>query len=405
MLQNPLTPPYEDSTATSYDTDNAVQTATESVAESPLANAMISTPMSNISRHETPGMDGENPNDSNDEDQDMADGGAILTTAHAHSEQHDTGLVHLQPELYGVEDHMNGVEAEQLYGLDSGSTSPSFTTPTTVHIESISEDMSYNNQENSSDILDVIMEVDPPPAAQESPSLPTALSAVSLQLQHLQDGLDHAEVDMATDDQDGSFANTSNQSLPLFSTSPFASLAVPSASLATGASSHMDVSAAVGIQSLLHSENPGHMTVSNVTMSPPISEDAVPFVDIADNVSDADQDDVEDHYNLSLGEFLYNWARSGAHSDQQRKRKVPQLSSVIKQRELRPLVPVRRSDLQGELCDIQRINWAELGVSRREARQMRMRLYNNYRNVRPQHHHHHHPSVGLFKYLCSEFVG
>jgi hypothetical protein len=370
MLQNPLTPPYGDSAATSYDSEDVLRTDTESVADSSIANAMISTPTSNASRHETPAMeDDEIPDDSIDEDQDMSDGGATLIVAHTY----------LESGLHGVEEYMNGTGAEQLYGLESVSASPSSTAPITLHLESVPSNVPSN-------LNGPAIELDQPPAIPGHAVLPTTLSAVSLQLQHLQDGLDQMEAEMVADDQEGTFANTSNQSFPLFLTSPFTSLAESSASSSTGTASNMDASAAGESQSFLNSESNVHPIVSNVALSVPFPEHQVPFLAIPDNVSDADQDDLEDHYNLSLGEFLYNWGRSGTPSDQQRRRRVPRLSSVIKQREIERLEPVRRNDLQGELCDVQRINWTELGVSRREAMEMRKRLYNNYRNVRPGHH-------------------
>jgi hypothetical protein len=396
MLQNPLTPPYGDSTATSHNIENVLRADTESVADSSVFNAMISTPTSNTSKHETPAMeDGEDSDDSIEEDQDMSDGGATLTMSHTYIQQQNTGLAQLQGGLDGLEEHIDEAGAEDLYGLESGSASPSSITPTTLHVESVSNAVPSNVNGPS-------MDIDQPPAILGHAVLPTTLSAVSLQLQHLQDGLVHMEAEMAADDQEGAFANIpSNPSFPLFLTSPFTSLAESSAFSSTGAASDMDTSAAGESQNLMNSQGVVHAPPPDsilweetafpymgaeveTTAIPP--QHPPPFLDIPDNVSDADQDDVEDHYNLSLGEFLYNWGRSAQLSDQHRKRRVPHLSSVIKQREIEILEPVRRSDLQGEICDVQRINWAELGVSRREAKEMRMRLYNNYRNVRPGHH-------------------
>jgi hypothetical protein len=388
MLQNPLTPPYEDSTANSYETDNGIRTATEPVSESP--QAMVNTPTSNVSRHESPNMeDQDRPNVSFDEDQDMSDGGAALDMTYSHTEQESPGLAQLHAELYGIEQHMNGFDPENLYGLESEPVSPSPSPPPTLHIESTSQTPAYSSQETPENIIDDTMEVDSIPAVQEDASLPTALSAVSLQLQHLQDGLDYAELDVVVNDQDGTFANNGIQPFPLQFTSPYASVAVPTppASSAVGVPPPLGVLPAVEYHGNLQSEGHGHTTISNTTISPPIPQDLISFVDLPDNGSDADQDDAEDHYNLSFGEFLYNWGRYGLLSDQQRKHRAPNLTSVNQQRELGPVEPVCRSDLQGELCDIQRINWTDLGVTRREAKQMRMRIYNNYINVRSQHHH------------------
>jgi hypothetical protein len=95
-------------------------------------------------------------------------------------------------------------------------------------------------------------------------------------------------------------------------------------------------------------------------------------------MSEADDVEVEDQYNQPLGVFLYDWGASLTHPEEAKKRsRGPVLSAVRKQRGERP-APVQRSDLQGERCDIQRINWEELGVSRLEARLKRRRSYKNY---------------------------
>lgn len=95
------------------------------------------------------------------------------------------------------------------------------------------------------------------------------------------------------------------------------------------------------------------------------------------------QDNMDDQINLSLAEFLYNWAQSTLREEDAKKRpRGPTIVAVESQRELKSTEPLMRSDLRGERCDIQRINWAEMGVSRLEARQMRRQTYKNYTNLR-----------------------
>jgi len=104
-----------------------------------------------------------------------------------------------------------------------------------------------------------------------------------------------------------------------------------------------------------------------------------------DDDSEADEEgEVDDQYNLGLSEFLYSWARStfSVNKDHKRRPHAPQLSSIrnlITPGNIKPMV---RSELQGDLCDIQRICWKELGVSRFEARQMRRQTYKNYTNLK-----------------------
>jgi hypothetical protein len=102
-----------------------------------------------------------------------------------------------------------------------------------------------------------------------------------------------------------------------------------------------------------------------------------------DQITDADDDAVDDQINLSFAEFLYNWAHSSLWEEDAKKRpRGPTLPAVESQREMKNTGPMTRKDLRGERCDIQRINWAELGVSRLEARQMRRQTYKNYTNLR-----------------------
>lgn len=95
---------------------------------------------------------------------------------------------------------------------------------------------------------------------------------------------------------------------------------------------------------------------------------------------------MEEPFNLSLSDFLYNWGMSAeANGDARRRRKGPDLSVLSKQR-IEQLTTVQRKDLDGERCDFQRMNWEELGVSRLEARQMRRNSYRNYQNLRYTNH-------------------
>lgn len=101
------------------------------------------------------------------------------------------------------------------------------------------------------------------------------------------------------------------------------------------------------------------------------------------------QTQVDSQLNMNLGDFLSDWAttvprRVPGHS----KKGVPSQAAITSHILARDLMPMRRCDLQGDDCDIQRIDWKDLGVTRLEARQRRRATYKNYTNLiypnRPQ---------------------
>jgi hypothetical protein len=104
------------------------------------------------------------------------------------------------------------------------------------------------------------------------------------------------------------------------------------------------------------------------------------FLDV---ILEADQPEVEEQRNLNLEDFLTQWARATTWDEDPRKRSSgPLYPAILDQRDVQYLQPIERRDLQGERCDIQRLNWEKLGVSRREARQARQQTYSNYTNMR-----------------------
>jgi len=108
-----------------------------------------------------------------------------------------------------------------------------------------------------------------------------------------------------------------------------------------------------------------------------------------ENITDADPSEVEDQINLSLGDFLESWNIQLTHDEEiKRRSKYPSMSAIQKQRYSENLTAIKRCDLQGDKCDIQGIDWDELGVSRLEARTMRRQTYKNYTNLRFSHQRH-----------------
>lgn len=121
------------------------------------------------------------------------------------------------------------------------------------------------------------------------------------------------------------------------------------------------------------------------------SQDAGEEEDEEHDESQADQNDVDEQFNLSLGDFLDRWGLSvvrDAQNGGKKRSRGPDLASVREQ-SMEKMVAVKRSDLEGDRRDIQGINWTALGVSRLEAKQMRRQTYKNYCNIRGgvQGHH------------------
>jgi hypothetical protein len=398
MLLDPLTPPQDHSTppsgngtyngngVTSSMGSNSHNTTGHSTATE--ANIFAPTPVSTMgleSREErAESAEHVDSYDSTDEDQDMSDGGAALTIALSHAEALNAELDLLDAEVMGP-DNFNGLHLETDFpSMDDEDNmfhyADSFPSSNPYALHSL----------HSPEAQEDVMEDDPI----ITPDLPTTMSEVSQHLQHIQDGQEHVELDMAADDQHGTFTNNS--------THPFLLPYVPQFQTMQGSAGtqqtadHVSLSALSSAQSTpgiplqpplaWSNETPAHPTTTNGLMPPqnPQNPSHLSFVDIIwEEESDADQNEVEDQSNLSLGDFLYNWGMSASRNDETRRRnRGPMLPAIHRQRFAENLDPMRRCDLQGELCDIQRINWAELGVSRLEARQMRRQTYINYTNVR-----------------------
>ncbi|KAG9247525.1 WD40-repeat-containing domain protein [Calycina marina] len=231
--------------------------------------------------------------------------------------------------------------------------------------------------------------------------LPTAMSNLSQQLQHIQDGQEFGEFgfpDMPY--------GTENSTVPFHFDSIPLPVLVPNASLSNFQSStvqHPGVSfpGAAGVSGL---GVDGVSLPSSQTNEPqvPLPASILPHAPQAhvylhnsyifnsdelvdDGNSEADPDEVEEQYNMGLADFLNWWARRSSSSWEQEPRRRPSgpdHNSIVAQRDVEQLPPMETKDLQGDHCDIQGINWKELGVSRFEARQMRRRTFTNYTNLR-----------------------
>lgn len=94
----------------------------------------------------------------------------------------------------------------------------------------------------------------------------------------------------------------------------------------------------------------------------------------------------EDQNNLSLGDFLYSWAVVGTERLTRKRKRGPNLSYVQELRSEK-LKEIKRSNLRGQNCDIQGLDWKRLEVSRSDARLMRAQTYRSYVNLTPPPSH------------------
>ncbi|QPH00449.1 hypothetical protein C2857_004052 [Epichloe festucae Fl1] len=82
--------------------------------------------------------------------------------------------------------------------------------------------------------------------------------------------------------------------------------------------------------------------------------------------------------NLGLVDFLRNWAHHGGYTHATRSR-PPHLHQVLKQAGT-DITEVNYSDLDGDHCDFQALNWSNMETTRNAARVRRCRTYKNYVN-------------------------
>lgn len=384
MLSNPLTPPQEFSAGSNSNIDDSVVLSPFS---SEYPDQQFATPVSNANmglegQDERQNMeDNTNSYEISDDDQNSS-GGADLVMAASHAEQLNAELDTMDADIMG---------SENLAGLHMDENP-------NAHFN---EYVSYSNDEHMEPDFDHGSHYPENPegyAPNDFPesahsfNLPTTMSAVSLQLQQMQDGQGHIDF-MGADDMHIDTNNSiTSILLPLFSsfnaTSFGSSLALQADHVSLAQISHLNhIPASANSTTVSHF---GPLQDWTLLPSPGamVSTQGQPTffqfnsADVLDDMSDADDIEVEDQYNAALGDFLYDWGASFSQPEDNRKHgsRGPVLAALRKQRLERPM-PVQRNDLQGERCDIQRINWEELGVTRLEAKLRRRRSYKNYSSV------------------------
>ncbi|KAK2628046.1 hypothetical protein QTJ16_002692 [Diplocarpon rosae] len=365
-VQNPLTPPHDASTE-----------AGQIYNSVPFAGmpTLYSTP-STFGTPTSMGLDGpeersdleERPTHSlSDEDLETADGGAALTMTLSHAEALNNEMDMLDAELMG-HDNLVGLSEHPSYFSDS-QIGPDHGTDDTSDLWA-TEDNVYTEEE---------------PAG--SASVPTTMSEVSQQLQHLQDGQAHVATAQAMDELHGDMQQHSIPSIllpfpPNFQNEGIAGAGVGAHAIFVYLSQIAHAGSALPLAA-------GAWETTISLLPPPASSQAQsafhnPLIDELVDEEDADNSEVQDQFNLTLAEFLEAWGRSALRperEDHRRRLRGPSLASLSVHREQK-LDPIERDNLQGDRCDIQRINWADLGVSRVEARQQRRAMYRNYTNLR-----------------------
>ena len=391
MQPTPLTPPNEYS-AEAGNLEVGYQGANE-----PITQLSIATPgsdvnmvleeqdeMSNLGREEDPYM--------TDEDEDMSEsggGGAPLTMTLSRAEELNAELDELDADLMGPE-NLEDLYMEQHFP-------PSLHSPYNYHYQDPEDEYSDSSMDQPEPQQDTFMH-----GSGSLASLPSAMSQVSLHLQHLQEEQEHAE-EAGAIDEDVHVAPLNN-STPSILLNLLSNINTTNLGAATGP--QLDF---VSPTELHTANDPLPGTVVSLPLPPhlwptggstpspaldvavptpsqaplfPISTQPAVVVVVADDASEADQNEVDEPFNLSIGDFFYTWGTSAAANQGSRRRpQGPDLKSLAKQRAQK--LPIMQTvDLEGEECDMQRINWSDLGVSRLEARQMRRSTYKNYQNLR-----------------------
>lgn len=329
-----------------------------------------------------------------DEDQDMSEGGVPLSLGLAEED-----VMSMSPQNASeLQAEMGILDAEVIgqAGLDElylGSHSQDLTLATGPPFI-LSASSQISDQPSVDEFEDDMLYDELEPA--EASNGPAAMMEVSLQLEHLQGAHEIVDFLGGAVIQHGNAADHSIPPplLPTQSSAGFESSEEPFEEDAAQAAG-----LALASPGLLYPGGHGGIpTSAGAGSSAPNQGDQIAVSHVHDlemqwddNVSEADEPSVEDQDNLCFVDFLHAWERTyshghGLHSLSKKTARVPTLPAILRQTVPKGLEPVVTSDLQGDACDIQGINWKELGVSRLEANKMRKRTYKNYTNLRlPAH--------------------
>jgi len=105
-----------------------------------------------------------------------------------------------------------------------------------------------------------------------------------------------------------------------------------------------------------------------------------------EGVTHANTLQVDDVHALDLRNFLYAWVHwsTNQKSSSRKKRKKENIPNIAYLDLLSDELPTEtlRSDLHGDVCDFQGLDWTKIEVERKDARRMRLRTYKNYTNMK-----------------------
>ncbi|TAQ83042.1 hypothetical protein B7494_g8634 [Chlorociboria aeruginascens] len=364
MPLHPLTPSVEDPHE-AIDTENGATLDIETFPHAihrEISLAMSSNAASAGDSDAETKLAQQSVSDESDEDQYMSEGGIALTMTPSHAAQLNAEMDMVDVEVMGPANLL------------------AFFNNNLIHSNTAIDPLNYpfaGPQNFEEDLHAASTE-----GAVDNTSLPAAMSEVSQQLQHLQDGQEHPPAD-ASDD---GFAHHSTSPSPLHDVSANSPVSAVSVSIEAGPQVNSSQ-----LTSGLAATEEWHIMAFQVSPVELYSASSAPFILWEDDMnSDADDFEVEEQGNLHLGEFLYNWGISSARDEESRRRPVrgPRLPAIHQQRYASNLDPVHVRDLRGDICDFQRINWSDMGVSRADAIKMRRQTYRNYTTLRPPRQFH-----------------
>jgi hypothetical protein len=211
------------------------------------------------------------------------------------------------------------------------------------------------------------------------------MSEVSLQLQHIQDGQEQGELEISSI-QHGSSLSQSTDSI-----SSLQNHTVPEDGQEVYHYLYQLASNAAQLDGVPAASH-GSFSVNNLDhsiLTDYLGADWDPNEDAEDDEDETQANSlhVQDQLNLTLRDFLYTWGVCVTRNPCAKKRKRgPNLVYLDKLNGDKPN-EVLRSNLLGDHCDFQGIDWTKLDVSRKDARNMRIRTYKNYTNTKlPSQH-------------------
>jgi hypothetical protein len=208
-------------------------------------------------------------------------------------------------------------------------------------------------------------------------NLPNAISEFSQQLQNLQDGQEQGDFEISNAAHGYVIDHHSNDPIP---SNPSASAASFFPSLADqGNTISFSGTHSESVPTSLHHS---HGALQNVDVGS-FYESVDGDIDMSD-ITDANDNELEDPNNYSLEGFLVEWVRTA--KDNRKTSRVPRLGYIRETRNTKPN-EINFTDLRGDRCDFQGINWKKLEVKRSDARKMRMDTYKNYHNLNFPNHH------------------